>query len=218
MKSTVNIYFNGDGVEFPPGNAWGGFKGLNDARLFQVAANSWERNGWNVRRMVTPEKAPYKGEIIKQYHWYKETYWNFISQCEKISRDGDKLHVFATMDIINQTLYLPESFFDTHLTLPHFINFQREHFSLGAFAANNLFFKQALICLQKFDEGKIKARGDLISDESLLREHLGQTPYIVNLPFMTFASNVTKHVHSLLHFARSTVAFDYKRIPVTYIQ
>lgn len=213
---TVHIFYNGEGLHFPQGNAWEKFKGLDSVRTFEICAESWERYGWEVKRLSTLENdfnpTPFlpDGECSKSFHWYPTDYWQFIAKAKQVAEKKGRA-VFATIDIINHgfwTQNCPVPWKDAQC-----LSFQREHFSLGAFCADYYWLLMAEKILLRYDQGKLPVirGGEYVSDETILREYLPGELW----PVMTFANNTERQSYPLCHHSRSSVASVYERIPTS---
>jgi hypothetical protein len=214
MKTPVNIFFNGDECFFPGDAAWEKFLGLDTARLFLVCAESWERNGWDVRRLSTLggeyTRTPFdykNGKCSDSFHWYPAEFWQFIAKAKHVAaKDKTRLHWFATIDIINLGFRgdLAEGFRDSKTQDCVKLNLQREHDSLGCFAADFAWLEYAESVLLSYDAGRLAALDrEYVSDETILREYARHGR--VNTDAMSFACNTEKDTFKLLHFSRSAV-------------
>ncbi len=219
MKPKIHLFFNGNECAFPSDNAWEKFEGLDTARLFLVAAKTWERAGWEVRRLSSdhapdPIRFHPQGACRASFTWYPEVFWQFIPACQGVATASPetKWHWFACIDVLN--LGSKGRFWAaTHETnaesvRQEFISFQKEHFSLSLFAATARGLKNARTVIEDYDRGALtRLDRAYVSDETILRNYLPHRPCIdLRFPWDSEDCN-------LLHYARSTVARLYEKIP-----
>lgn len=80
---TVYIHYNGDDLitPEPQKDFWINYRGENMARMFLIAASSWERKGWNVLRIKgEPEGTPgtfhFTNRLAEPSKNFPVKYWN----------------------------------------------------------------------------------------------------------------------------------------------
>lgn len=211
MAKTVHIFYNGEGVHFPPRNDWEKFSNENSARVFAICAESWRRNGWEVKRLSTTlPNDPFPrtqflpdGECQKSFHWYPREYWQFIAKAKKIAVNShDPYHVFITFDVINFG-FTPCVLLEEMVEDKGCVSFQSEHFSMSAFACTYTWLFMAEDILGQYDRGMITSLGrEYVSDETILRKYSNHSL----LPSsQIMASNTESPKFPLLHFARTTL-------------
>lgn len=211
--SVINIWFNGWGVELPPGNEWEKFKGADSVRLFLACADSWKRNGWQVNRLRTdqgdfaPTVFEAGGRCEKSFHWYPPSCWQFIAKARAIAeRDPGRAHWFACVDVFNTA-------FPSQKRTPAKggWTFQREHFSLALFCASADWLKGAEETLQRYDTGDLpEIHRAHVSDETILREYYAHRSD--NLGLLAFALDPERELFPLVHYARSTLAREFEKV------
>lgn len=207
---TVHIFFNGHDCYCPPGAVWEKFVGLDSMRIFLVCAESWRRNGWKVKRLTTADDGSYrkinydlvKGECRKSFDWYPLPFWQFIPKAKAIAAKAkNRLHYFATIDCINFA-YTGDCVREVKVSDCVCVNLQKEHASLGAFAADFEWLDYAEEILRQYDCGRLAPLNrEYTSDETILREYARHGR--VNTDAMTFACNTEKDKFPLVHFSRS---------------
>lgn len=225
MNNTVHIWFNGRGVYLPANNDWEKFGEVDALRTFLICANSWTRNGWQVKRLITSplpimlnnvEYAPEyiftptpflpNGRAASAYWWYPSEMWQYIAKCKAVVEPG--FNLFVSMDVINNGL-LPEYLknYDENLGC---VSFQKEHFSLSAFMATPNWLIKAENVLLAYDRGELpEIRSNYVSDERILRDYLPG----FNAGGQKFACALGYEY--LIHFSRSSLAQQYRAIPLS---
>lgn len=219
MKTpTVYVFFNAEGVVFPAGATWNKFQHLQDARMFNVCVESWRRQGWDVRRLATTGDFPRTkflpdGRCARQgFHWYPETYWQFLAAaCWQASID-DAWRIFVTIDVINYG-FRPEHFaaIPEELGRGGYIGFQREHLTFACFAANLSWLRKAETMVQAYDRGDLPDLNRDVCDEYIVRAFT-KDPAI--WPLATFPSNVETLDFPLSHHGRSTLKHVFDSVPL----
>lgn len=233
MNKTVHIWFNGGEVILPKDNGWEKFGDIDALRTFLICAESWQRNGWEVKRLSTlpvgnekfdpisarfnysltpfhyPEFGPsrgYAGRVNKQFHWYKPEMWQYLAKLKSLCESGKDI-MTASMDVIN--------FGFTPGDVPQvyggeMLYFQPEHFSLSSFVTTWPWLNRAEEIVMEYDRGELpEIRADYISDERILREYGTGRSHAVQ----KFACNPGPA--PLIHFARSTLARIFHEIPLS---
>jgi len=210
----ANIFFNARGVEIPADNAWDGFRGVEDLRVFAMCAESWRRSGWNVRRLstvgtdYTPTPFLPDGRVAAHYHWYGSELWQFIAKAKQVAQDGAQM--FVTFDVMNYGLKpCAARLLDFPIGVPTCHSFQAEHFSLSCLVANGDWLELAEDILLAYDRGELpEIRATYVSDERILREYLPGHA----VPWQKFACNGGDE--RLVHFARSALARTFGAVPL----
>jgi hypothetical protein len=226
MNNIVHIFFNGSEVNFPPNNDWEKFTGLDAARTFLICADSWRRNGWEVKRFSTaPEPGrgesyydfpptpfhPFTGRVKDQYHWYPADYWQFIAKAKAIL-NPEEWGMFVTMDVINLNFQPPHlEFIYSGDLAKGCVSFQNEHFSMSSIYCSREWLVEAERILIQYDRGELPEipKATYISDERILRE------YSIHAQFKTQEFACGNNSAPLIHYARSTLANNYRDIPLS---
>lgn len=217
---TLHLFFNGDGVTFPPRNAdWNGYGALQDVRMFNVCAESWTRQGWNVKRLTT---APgnylpftFTGRCAPTNpcaSWYPAAYWQFLAKAITVA-DSAGYTAFATIDMLNHGLTPEMARLAIHRAGdPEYVSFQTEHLSFAGFAAKRTWLDSACRTLLGYDAGELPDLGRAVCDEYILRAF---TKAPVCLPFATMANNTDARRYPLTHHGRSTLRFQFESVPLS---
>lgn len=217
MSATLHLWFNGEGVVFPQNNDWEKFQELDAVRTFLICADSWKRAGWNVSRMTTDDfgigfrRTPFRddGRVSKQYHWYSQNRWQFIAKALSLATEPNGVYWFCSFDVINNGYMVPG------FIMPPVgcVTFQREHFSLSFFCATRAWLLNAESILMQYDQGGLpEIPRTYVSDEGILRQYAK----FQHRPLQAFALDPEKQLFPLTHYARSTVAYEFKQIPTSY--
>lgn len=218
-KPVIHIWFNGDGVEIPANNDWEKFVAVDELRTFLICAESWQRAGWDVRRLTTTPYdypvTPFQstGRCAEQMYWYKPEYWQFVAKAKAVASAG--INWFCSYDVLNINFtpeYIPP--LDIPVSGSVFYNFQQEHFSLSLWGATKLWIERAEGILVGYDQRQLpEIRASYISDERILREYGIHAGEIQNFACQKFACNPGDE--PLIHFSRSTLGRMYKAIPLS---
>jgi len=214
MKPLCYIFQNQGTENFPAGNQWEKFPPeMQDVRLFNFAAASWEINGFEVRRLTTrdltdAEKIPFldhgNGPSVA-CKWYPPEWWQLLAAVRKvIIKEKRPDIVFTSLDVQN-VIYDPDELeHDLWMMTTHsldFINFQAEHFSLSTFVCDLDFCERAGEILLQYDWGKIpRIAAEYVSDERILRD-LYPAKLVHHNGRQLFGRG-----GQLIHHARSTLA------------
>lgn len=216
----VHIFCNNDTSDFPTDNGWEKFPGhLEEIRLFNFAARTWERQGWKVHRLSTktlPESSRLNffedGNGPVKARWYPSEYWQYLAAVREVIRnDPEGIHLFTSLDVQN-ICFTPESVRSVYSFVPIFINYQTGHFSLSTFQCNQEWIEWACNFLLAYDGGFYPTVGHpYVSDEMILREY---APTFTNV-FNTDIQKFPPEVGSLIHHARSTLRDNFNRYPTS---
>lgn len=218
-KMNVHIFCNNDTADFPPDNGWEKFPPhLEEIRLFNFAARSWERQGWAVHRLETkslPQSSRLKfsdtGNGPAKAAWYPSEFWQYLAAVREVMRaDPLGAHVFTSLDV--QNLSYPAHIRPFYAEDPIFQNYQQGHFSLSTFRCNLAWVEAACCFLEDYDAGAISpVAHPYVSDEMVLREYFTNNDCVVMSDLQAFPPAVA----SLIHHSRSSLRENFNRYPVS---
>lgn len=231
---TIHLFFNGREAQFPENNDWEKFDGHDAVRLFLTCAESWRRQGWNVKRLTTAKvvgtadypdgtSAPtfeydfpaqeFTGRIATEGKWYPADNWQLCAKCATLEPDENGEIWIGSFDVFNWgfTGQGIDGWSQTVFDNWGCVSFQREHFSMACFVATPEWFVTACELLKFYDMGKMpRIPGKYTSDETILRKYAEYTLY----PQQSFPLTTDQHLYPLTHYARSTIRGAYEGIDV----
>lgn len=224
---TIHLFFNGREANFPESNDWEKMGSFDTVRLFLACAESWQRWGWEVKRLTTGpvfdissdtqavDYTPLKfsGRIAKEGNWFPADNWQLMAKAATLQPNDQGEIWIASLDVFNWR-FIPsrESQFKLEHTATGCVSFQKEHFSLSCFCATPEWFAAACVILLDYDSGKLpRIPGKYTSDETILRTY---AKHVVR-PLQCFAGDANASDFPLVHYARPLIPRVYQTIPTT---
>lgn len=219
--NTIHIFYNGTDTVFGENNDWEKFRNPDSVRLFLACAESWRRNGWEVRRVSTVDRDVFTplifaGRIAKEGRWYPAPFWQFIAKAVSLPLTGHNYDgtcdefVFGTYDVFNYGLSPYQIGCGSSFDEAGCVSYQRDHFSMSLIRCNRRWLARALEILKDYDNGKLpRIPGKYVSDETILRAY---AQYSL-CPIQAFPVHPTAHECPLIHFGRSSLHGAFEKIP-----
>lgn len=213
----VHIFYNGDELHLMPGpqqDQWNNWPAATDScRLFAIAAESWMRNGWTVKRLSANDA--YGFDFIGQLKntRYPLNRWALWMKLAQLPADAFPM-VISTIDVINfglNPVYLPLSSLGIR-------SLQWKPLSLACFTISGKAYAEHMVKLiEKYDRGELSPLPmNLVSDEAIFRHYgqglggqsmdelmhywLGNQPGGYRFPLLHFARNLSRPVGDPAHF------------------
>lgn len=221
---TIHIFYNGHEASFPENNDWEKFTGQDAVRTFLITAESWKRNGWDVKRLATLipksdgtsystgfDRQEFTGRIAREGSWFPAAYWQLVAKCCTLPADDDGEIWIGSYDVVNfgfKPNAVPAITWNDTLDTFGAISLQREHFSLSLFCATPHWFTVARKILADYDAERLpRIPGKYTSDETILRKYAQHAGF----PWQAFPL-ADYAACSLVHFARSTMREAFGKI------
>jgi hypothetical protein len=227
MNKTIHIFYNGFDYScpLPQDDKWSNYVNSTSPRMFLQTAVSWQRNGWEVRRISSvnvgginaPESFCFKGRLRESLERYPYHYWNLW----KLLADmPEPCKWVCNMDCYNQD-YTPE---EAHLDLRSqqasqgcmsgAVCLHVNRWSNAIFYAGPSFAQRVCDMIEDYDEGHGEPLvTDFVHDELLIRELLQK--HYVTVPRCDFGF-IKPHWEKapLINISRSTISRAMATIPV----
>lgn len=211
------MFFTGREVKFPENNDWEKFVGLGDLRSFLICADSWARNGWEVRRLTTLARGytptPFLacGNIQKNFWWYPAILWRFIGAARAVAQPG--ANWFTQGDVFNLEFWgrhyasLPD--IQKLLEATGAVYFQVETFTLATFVCTPEWLDTAEKTLMRYDNGELpEIKTTYVCEDQIFRQY---GPALAHFPRQKFSC--VSGPSPLIHYARVGLPRAYLEIP-----
>lgn len=176
--NTAHIFYNGDDLHCPnetEASNWGAYKNPDSGKMFAVCADSWERHGWQVERLMLNRAWPVFGRFKQSNYPYNALIPALFNYT--VARSGIFI---VTTDVINLG-FVPEMVNPTF-----YADIPFPHFTMAAGWFSRKWICEANRILFDYAHGKY---ADLTehTDENVLRH------YMPDMQQYCFATSLVKH-------------------------
>jgi len=188
MNNKIFLFFNHP-AKLPAGEVdkWNNWDSPDTTKLAWVTADSWRRNGWNVRRMTSvrdkglqafSQFEPFTGHLRLSQSVYPLEFFNFWFAARDIIREHHGLgQWFLTIDVMNHGFSptVAEKLVKSaeQQKRPHMITLQNQHFSASLVYLTEEGCNKAIETIRAYDRGEFPAlKSDLVSDETVIRHYM----------------------------------------------
>lgn len=227
-KPKAYLFFNGEELEplraeVERGNRWEHTGGFDTVRMAYVAAQSWQRAGFDIARLSTRpafegEGFKFKGKLLPHIEWYPIQRWDFWFKALPIlTRAGeagawfftiDSVLVSASADFLEQARAAAKAEHDADC-----MTLMQQHVSLCAFWCNDDFAHQMIALCYDYDAGRLPMLAmPYVSDETLARLY---GKHIHNFPIGYYQHEVeaTNPWVGMVHYTRAALRW-FDSIPL----
>lgn len=229
LNKTVHIFYNGFDYTcpLPQDDYWSNYHNSTSPRMFLQTAISWQRNGWQVKRISSENWLGtsgflFQGRLLDSIHHYGYPYWNLWAMLA--SMPSDERLLVVNMDCYNQD-YTPEQYrIDCNIAGLEYkaISFHVNRWSNACMSVTANFAEYACKAFRDYDNGfyaGISSKtvpqivADWVSDEMIIREHL-QDRYM-SVPRCDFGFIKPRWEQApLVNISRSVISRAMASIPV----
>lgn len=214
--NTIHIFYNGTDYKCPSAqeDIWSNYIDPNNPRLFLACAASWERKGWQVRRISTEytKGFKFKGHCLRDLKHYPQTNWDLWFELRRLAPC-----LCVNMNVFNTDLPVSDEVLQSFMLRVQMegrgISMHQNGWSASCCYVTKPFVEDAIDLIYQVDRGQLAPpKCDLLIDDKILQRYGGRhyTLPWCGFPFVRSDWQTFK----LLHFSRSTITRAMDAIPL----